>query len=334
MPRTPTESAGRDGHRARPRRWGRRAVIHAIQERRDRGLPLHHSAVVADDEPLAGAARRWFGSWDAALRAAGIDPEAVRNPRAERAPPGTWSAARVLDLIREHAGAGADLAAHRMQATDPGLVAAAVQHFGSWREAIGAAGFDYGLICLRRHWTRDAVLQRLKQLGRAGADLSYQTAAAWDGGFLAMAVEHFGSWDAALKAAGVAVSRRTVHWSKARILQAIRSGAAEDGGGLRKAAVRVFGSWGEAVRAAGRPEDRPGPVRCSARQVRRRQGLSLEEVGRRAGYSHRAVSMVELGQWPDPRVSLALRLARALDAPVEELFQLGEQAGEEGEDER
>jgi len=46
-------------------------------------------------------------------------------------------------------------------------------------------------------------------------------------------------------------------------------------------------------------------VRCSARQVRRRQGLSLEEVGRRAGYSHRAVSMVELGQWPDPRLSLA-----------------------------
>jgi hypothetical protein len=85
-------------------------VIKAIQNRHDRGLPLHSSAVVADDKPLAGASRRWFGSWDAALRAAGIDPEAVRNPRAERAPPGTWSAARVLELIREHAGAGADLA--------------------------------------------------------------------------------------------------------------------------------------------------------------------------------------------------------------------------------
>jgi transcriptional regulator with XRE-family HTH domain len=80
----------------------------------------------------------------------------------------------------------------------------------------------------------------------------------------------------------------------------------------------------KAVRAAGRPEDRPGPVRCSARQVRRRQGLSLEEVGRRTGYSHRAVSMVELGQWPGPRLSLALRLARALGTPVEEIFQLDE----------
>lgn len=44
----------------------------AIQERRDRGLPLHYSAVVVHDELLAGAARRWFGSRNAALKAAGV----------------------------------------------------------------------------------------------------------------------------------------------------------------------------------------------------------------------------------------------------------------------
>src|SRR4051794_34456903 len=54
MPAATPDSAGRGGRRAPPRRWGQRAVIRALQERRDRGLPLHHSAVVADDEPLAG----------------------------------------------------------------------------------------------------------------------------------------------------------------------------------------------------------------------------------------------------------------------------------------
>ena len=86
------------------------------------------------------------------------------------------------------------------------------------------------------------------------------------------------------------------------------------------------GAWEGAVRAAGRPEDGPGEVRCRVREVRRRQGLSLEEVGRRVGYSHRAVSMIELGQRPDPRVSVALKLAAALGATVEQLFGLAGQA--------
>src|SRR4051812_36526808 len=113
-----------------------------------------------------------------------------------------------------------------------------------------------------------------------------------------MAVEHFGSWEAALKAAKVKEERRTVRWSKSRILQALRSGASgSQEGGLRRAAIRTFGSWEAALRAAGRPEEKTAEVRCLARRVRQRLGLSLEEVGQRVGYSHRAISMRELGQW-------------------------------------
>jgi DNA-binding XRE family transcriptional regulator len=308
----------------RPRqRWSRRAVLAAIAQRRSQRLPLHYSAVIAEDEPLLGAARRLFGSWNDALQAAGINPEKVRNPRDGMLPQGTWSPELVLERVRWHAEQGHDLAAHRMQAIDSKLVAAALAHFGSWRRAIRRAGFDYELVCKRRHWTSERVVQRLNQLHKEGADLSHRTAEAWDKGFLAMAVAHFGSWEGALRAAGLQEQRRTVRWTKERVLEAIAAGRpSERGDGLRKAAIRLFGSWEEAVRVAGRPPDQPAEVRVLLREVRHRLGLSLEEVGRRIGYSHRAVSMIELGQWRDPRVSLALKLVEALGVAVEDLFQL------------
>jgi hypothetical protein len=50
-------------------------------------------------------------------------------------------------------------------------------------------------------------------------------------------------------------------------------------------------------------------VRCLTSTVRQRPGPSWEEVGRRAGHAHLTVSLVDLGQRPDPRVRLALKLA-------------------------
>jgi DNA-binding XRE family transcriptional regulator len=159
-------------------------------------------------------------------------------------------------------------------------------------------------------------VQLLAPLHKVGADPSHLTAEAWDKGFLAMAVAHFGSWEGALPAAGLQEQRRTVRWTRERVLEAIGAGqASEHGDGLRKAAIRLFGSWEEEIRQAGRPQEQPGEIQAKVRAVRRRQGLSLEEVGQRIGYSHRAVSMIELGQWRDPRVSLALKLADALGSP-------------------
>src|SRR3954464_2991589 len=111
---TRTSNASPSPTDARPprRRWSRRAVLAALADRRARGQPLHSSAVVADEEPLLGAARRLFGSWNDALRAAHIDPEQVRNPRDGVLPQGTWSPELVVARVRWHAEQGHDLAAH------------------------------------------------------------------------------------------------------------------------------------------------------------------------------------------------------------------------------
>lgn len=53
------------------RRWSMELVIHEIQQRYRKNLPLA-SIVFVQDPPLAGAATRLFGNWKAAVVAAGI----------------------------------------------------------------------------------------------------------------------------------------------------------------------------------------------------------------------------------------------------------------------
>ena len=111
------------------RRWTPEAVVAAVQARQA-ALPLNAVSVVRDDEALAGAARRLFGSWRAALAAAGI-PVPPRGGRLPRHPPGTWSPERVLDLIRAGARAGRSLAPHAVDTEVPGLVPTGQRLFGS-----------------------------------------------------------------------------------------------------------------------------------------------------------------------------------------------------------
>lgn len=66
-------------------------------------------------------------------------------------------------------------------------------------------------------------------------------------------------------------------------------------------------------------------IRNHIREYRKEAGLSEVKLGKMLGVSHRTISMIELAQMPDPRVSFAIRLARALGKTVEEIFELGEE---------
>ncbi|MDI6872117.1 MAG: helix-turn-helix domain-containing protein [Bacillota bacterium] len=307
-------------------RWTSKAVLDAIRRRHADGRPLNYAAVVADDEKLTGAARRLFGSWDGALAAAGFDPEAIKREarcaaQANRVPPDTWTPEAVIDGIRQAATAGEDLSAHRMQQRHASLVATAQRLFGSWDAALRAAGYAPDLVRRARAWTDEEVLAEIRRLASEGADLSDRTVAAYSPPLYGAAQEHFGSWPAALKAAGVdeAEARRTVRWSRNRVLEAIRAGRRD--AVLRSIALDHFPSWREALRAAGMPDETPARVGNRIRERRLALSLSQEELGRMVGYSHRAIGLLESGQWADPRVSVALRLARALGCRVEELFE-------------
>lgn len=293
-------------------------VIAALRARSARGAALNYAAVVADDEALTGRARRIFGDWNAALIAAGFDPAEIRHPRDGFLPPGTWSAPLVIEGVLERAARGLSLAPHRVQIDDSKLYSAAVGYIGSWREAVALAGLESQQ--LERQWDEAAVLDRLSALDAAGADLSVRTVEAFDSGLYAAAVRLFGTWDAAIAAAGATAQRRTTRWTRAAVLAAIELGAKGQTttSGLYQAAIRHFGTWDQAVRAA---TGNNGELVIGLRDARKAARLSQAELGRRVGRSHRWVGLIEVGAIT-PDLAMALRLARELGVAVEALFQL------------
>lgn len=63
-----------------------------------------------------------------------------------------------------------------------------------------------------------------------------------------------------------------------------------------------------------------GMVGNYVRERRRELGLTLGEVATLTGVSHQAISQIELGQTRELKGSTAVRLARALEVPLEELL--------------
>src|SRR5690606_656661 len=77
------EAAGLDAEDvARYRKWTRSSITRALRERASRKEPMNSGALQAQDPGLHAAAVRHFGNYDAALRAARVNPATVRRRRA------------------------------------------------------------------------------------------------------------------------------------------------------------------------------------------------------------------------------------------------------------
>ncbi len=176
-----------------PGRWNERKIIDTIQDYYVKGLPIQFRG--CKDALLAEAAKRHFGSWRAAVAAAGLLTR-VPQLRAKR----RWSRQAVIDAIRDWHRQG--VPAKFVWKRDGGLYSAAKAQFGSWRAAVLAAGFKPG----RKIWTRQIIVQEIQSRKQQGLSLSSQECANW---CLATAAErYFGSWNEALRAAGVELARR------------------------------------------------------------------------------------------------------------------------------
>jgi hypothetical protein len=147
------------------------------------------------ERQLAEAATRLFGSWAEAVEAAGlIDRIPVKKP------PRRWKKEDILRDIRAwHAKLGS---LKHMEKMNKELVTVARLHFGSWILAIEAAG----LCCNHCKWTRENILDEIKRRRKLGESLSTYDHS--NVNLAAAARRYFGSWAAALLAAGVASKQR------------------------------------------------------------------------------------------------------------------------------
>ena len=168
-----------------------------------------------------------------------------------------------------------------MWKTDKLLFKAAIRYFGSWPNAVEAAG----LPCVhRRQWSKEAVIEELRRW-----HLGHVPAAAI--GYAAK--QYFGSARAAWEAAGVEPPYRK--WFPRRVIEAIQDGyvrrrnvgiAGFGDRSLADAARRYFGNWAEAVAAAGLPRRLAGrkprswsrPAVVKAIQAWHQSGRPLSKV--------------------------------------------------------
>jgi hypothetical protein len=185
------------------------------------------------------------------MRTAGIDPATVRKSR-------PWSRESIILRIKELARQGKNVSSH----SEATLAVAASSRFSSWDEALRCAGINPEDQRKRvPTWTRKSVIQAIREIRAAGGKLGH---AALKGNSVTHAAKLlFGSWDGALRAAGLDPNTIRLHrcpWTAEAIMREIRrksrlgeplNAASVEPYSLRERATQLFGSWDGALAASG-----------------------------------------------------------------------------------
>ena len=169
------------------------------------------------------------------------------------------------------------------------LCSGAFRHFGSWRNALRAAGIKVAVVERRREWDKARIITRLRELCRRRRSLRQTAVHQYDSGLLRAACLTFGSWCIALVAAGINPESicRDPQWDQTKIIEAIllRVLRGEALGSttvrphtLKSAAVREFGSWPAALVAAGLQPAHYVGQRGPAQKGGKKGGWSRERV--------------------------------------------------------
>ena len=329
--------------RAERRQISRQDVMGRIAARARAGKHLNYVAMISevpDWGQLLTAAKRHFGSWRNAVKAAGyvlpkLVPAPCRGPNA--VPDGGFPDRQsVIAAIRKHASAGLPLRyiSVSRELGDSVLFWRRVRAlFGTWFRALMAAGYKDAAQTRRgrtfRYSDRESVLAAIRQRARDGLPLRSTAVCRGttdrDSGLVAAGSKLFGGWSRALTAAGFsdvaeqAASVRRPRYPDAKsVLAGIRKRAraglslrysrVSHGAGGDYALIRdgskFFGGWPRALVAAGfkRVAKGAGPRYPDGKSV-----LAGIRKRARAGLSLRS-AMVEAG--PDNRDANLVRWGR------------------------
>jgi hypothetical protein len=212
--------------------WSKAKIIQWIQKEYSQ-----QGAAIWDDCSFRTAVFRRFGTRSAALGAAGFSPVRLK-----------WTPEMIIDRLRTHAKFHKIFVGLAQQ--DDRLYQAAKRHFGSWPQAIEAAGFP-----ARRRWTRAAIIEAIQH--RERENLPLWKVSQRDPPLYWAAKRHFGGWRKALAAAGCEV-KFPKKWTRDSVCQSLRELRDRPGSftmsqraTLRCASLRYFASWAAALASVG-----------------------------------------------------------------------------------
>jgi hypothetical protein len=202
-----------------------------------------------------------------------------------------WTRDMILRIILEREKAGRPLMMGRDDGISTALYQAGKRVFGSWPNALSAAGVTMATTQSPDRWSPGRILGIIRSLARRRRPMRSDEVKRRYGPLVAAARRCFGSWAKAVIAAGVDPARlqRSVSWSRERIIESILTRALNNEPlasrsvrprSLADAGVRHFGSWHKALIAAGLDPDRysgrgsPGSTSSGVTSDRTTQGNS------------------------------------------------------------
>jgi hypothetical protein len=172
-----------------------------------------------------------------------------------------------LAEIHQWKDKGEPLYANHVRLNFQELLAASIRYFGSWQVALDQAGISYVDVRKYRKWSKEVIVEEIRDLASKGFDLSFRSMALSQHNamvYAAIRPKYFGNWRTALEAAGLASEEiyRYRSWDESGILEEIRrlktEGADlssksmdESSNKLIATARRRFGNWGKALEKAG-----------------------------------------------------------------------------------
>ena len=180
--------------------WDAAAVIAEIDHRRSTG---HELAVTKVPRALVSAAQRTFGSWRAAIEAAGIDYDSIVLGR-------TYDDDALLTWLRRLARRNPQMSPFEIDQHGEHAVACR-RRWGSYEAAATAAGLT-GWLVRKRHpaVSRKEVMRKLRERYATGASMSHRAVESSRGGstLITSVFHHFPTWNDALAAADVPTVHR------------------------------------------------------------------------------------------------------------------------------
>jgi hypothetical protein len=263
--RKAVEAAGLDylKVRVRPlRTWNKKRVIAELKSLHHKQGGMWMRSVRKSNPYLPRVASAYFGSYNTAARAAGIQAGDLTPP-----PYRKWSAEHVLEELKRLAKEDVkQLAPTLMREKHPYLVRSAKKRFGSYRRAVEKVGVDY--LSIARVYARPMpayeVVAQLQLLQQRGKDLRYNAMGRSNPRLLNAARRRFGSYEKAMRIAGIAYPPLPPlrHWSEKLVLNTLLA-LHDRGEDVRYRSVKIhrlplyeaaryyFGSYTNAVRVAG-----------------------------------------------------------------------------------
>jgi len=208
-------------------KWDEKKVVEEIKRNFESGKPLNSSSVIKGNNSLYKAGSRYYGSWEKAIVAAGLDYSQISQEKE------SLSEAEIVAKIKELASLGGDLSITSIVEDEDfsirRLVSQSYNRFdGGWEEAISRAGLDYDAIRKnRRKYKFKELEEAVKEWERNGRslDVSLVRVDPETKNIYRAAVRRFNSWYGFLERIGVDISKYHARndWKNgAGVLEALR----------------------------------------------------------------------------------------------------------------